>query len=74
MYNIHALKLRQLNGYSIASRKFAESFRVRFAEFEQQWPNVSLNYGPLTLMQGWIEPDPEKMREEITALANNFLN
>jgi hypothetical protein len=73
LYNIHALKLRQLKGYSIASRKFAESFRGRFSEFEQQWPNVSLNYGPLTLMQGWIESDPEKMQEEITALANNFL-
>ena len=24
-------------------------------------------------MQGWIESDPEKMQEEITALANNFL-
>jgi hypothetical protein len=73
LYNIHALKLRQLKGYSIASRKFAENFRGRFSEFEQQWPNVSLNYGPLTLMQGWIETDPEKMQGEITALANNFL-
>jgi hypothetical protein len=73
LYNIHALKLRLLKGYSIASRKFADSFRGYFAEFEQQWPNVSLNYGPLTLMQGWIQPDPEKMREEIVELSNNFL-
>ena len=73
LYNIHALKLRQLKGYSIASRKFAESFRGRFKEFENRWPNVSLNYGPLTLMQGWIESDPEKIQEETTALANNFL-
>jgi len=73
LYNIHALKLRQLKGYSIASRKFADSFRGFFTEFEQQWPNVSLNYGPLTLMQGWIKSDPEKMQEEITGLANNFL-
>ena len=73
LYNIHALKLRQLKGYSIASRKFAESFRGRFSEFEQQWPNVSLNYGPLTLIQGWIKSNQEKMQEEITGLANNFL-
>lgn len=23
------------------------------------WPNVSVDYGPLTLMQGWIQNDPE---------------
>lgn len=72
LYNIHALKLRKLKGYSIASRKFAENFRGRFSAFEKQWPNVSLNYGPLTLMQGWIVADPEKMQEQITALANKF--
>jgi len=73
LYNIHALKLRHLKGYRIASRKFAESFRGSFSEFEKQWPNVSLNYGPLTLMQGWIKYDLEKMQEEIIALSNNFL-
>ena len=72
-YNIHALKLRQLKGYSIASRKFAESFREDFSEFEPQWPNVSVNYGPLTLMQGWIAFDPEQIQEDIMALTNNFL-
>ena len=73
LYNIHALKLRQLKGYAIASRKFAESFRGRFSEFENRWLNVSLNYGPLTLMQGWVKADPEKMQEEIVGLAKNFL-
>ena len=73
LYNIHALKLRQLKGYSIASRKFAEYFRARFSEFEHQWPNVGLNFGPLTLMQGWIVSDPGKIQEEITEVANNFL-
>jgi hypothetical protein len=73
LYNIHAFKLRHLKGYSIASRKFADSFRTSFSEFEQQWPNVSLNYGPLTLMQGWIKHDPEKMQDEILGLYKNFL-
>jgi len=22
--------------------------------FESKWPNVSLNFGPLTLMEGWV--------------------
>src|SRR5882757_5935517 len=30
LYNIHALKLRELTGYSIKSREFAEAFRARF--------------------------------------------
>src|SRR5580704_7428744 len=30
-YNIHALKLRQLEGYSITSRNFANDFRDGFA-------------------------------------------
>jgi len=73
MYNIHALKLRHLKGYSIASRKFAENFRERFSEFKNRWPNVSVNYGPLTLMQGWVKFDPEKTQEDIIELSSNFL-
>ena len=33
LYNIHALKLRKLKGYSIQSRKFADAFRKSFKEF-----------------------------------------
>ena len=73
LYNIHALKLRQLKGYSIASRKFAESFRSYFKALETQWPNVHCNYGPLTLMQGWIESEPQKIQDAILLLSNKFL-
>ena len=72
-YNIHALKLRHLNGYSIESRKFAAAFRKSFEKFEQEWPNVHVKFGPLTLMQGWIAIDAENFQEKILALANNFL-
>ena len=54
-YNIHALKLRNLSSYRLESRKFAERFR---AEFDTEgWPNVTTNFGPQTLFQGWIESD-----------------
>ena len=33
-YNIHALKLRQLKGYNITSRKFASDFREQFKSHE----------------------------------------
>ena len=72
-YNIHALKLRKLKGYSIESRKFAESFRESFKRFEHQWQNVSTKFGPLTLMQGWVQVDPGNFNSEILQLANRFL-
>jgi hypothetical protein len=72
-YNIHALKLRKLKGYAIESRKFANAFRMRFREFEHGWKNISINFGPLTLMEGWVKTNSEKMQEEILKLANHFL-
>jgi hypothetical protein len=73
MYNIHALKLRKLKSYSIESRKFADTFRKDFKDYEDQWPNVSLNHGPLTLMEGWLKLDVENFLEDVLKLANNFL-
>jgi hypothetical protein len=72
-YNIHALKLRQLVGYSIKSREFADAFRARFKPFEKRWPNVSVNFGPLTLMEGWIALDDENLEAIIMDLAYKFL-
>lgn len=71
-YNIHALKLRYLKGYSITSRDFAEQFRDRFASLQDAWPNLSLKYGPRTLMQGWIGMSPSTAREEMLALVERF--
>ena len=58
-YNIHAFKLRHLTAYKLQSRKFAADFRDRFQATKQCWPNVSVAYGPLTLMQGWVEDEDE---------------
>jgi len=64
-YNIHALKLRRLAGYSITSRDFAQEFRRSFARMRDGWPNVSVDYGPLTLMQGWIEVAPDRAEQDV---------
>jgi hypothetical protein len=67
------LKLRKLKGYSIESRKFADVFRAGFKDFAPQWENVSVKYGPLTLMEGWIKTDPGNFEEEILELVGKFL-
>ena len=71
-YNIHALKLRHLNGYSIASRDFAGDFRRGFARMQRNWPNVSSAHGPRTLMQGWIEVVPDRFEKDVLGLMENF--
>lgn len=73
MYNIHALKLRKLKGYSIQSRKFAELFREDFKDYTHKWQNVSVNHGPLTLMEGWVKLDLETFQDEVLKMAYNFL-
>ena len=36
------------------------------------WPNASVNYGPLTLMQGWIEVDSNSFEKEALPLMERF--
>jgi hypothetical protein len=72
-YNIHALKLRQLRAYKVTSRDFAADFRAGFKPFSLHWPNVSVDFGPLTLMEGWIELDAATVAADVHRLANAFL-
>ena len=71
-YNIHALKLRELKQFAISSRDFAADFRRNFASVRNAWPNVSTDYGPLTLMEGWIDFRPDTCESEIVALMERF--
>jgi hypothetical protein len=73
LYNIHALKLRELTAYSIQSREFAAAFRAKFKPFEKKWPNVSTNFGPLTLMEGWVCVDVKNFGKDLADLAYQFL-
>lgn len=72
-YNIHALKLRELKGYQITSRDFAEKFRNRFIENQKDWENVRTDFGPLTLMEGWINLNAETIHNDIIDLSEKFL-
>jgi hypothetical protein len=73
-YNLHGINLRKLNGYAIESKKFATAFRDHFSTIENDWPNVSMAFGPQTLMQGWMKIDPENFLPDILNLSGKFLN
>jgi hypothetical protein len=73
LYNLHALKLRSLDGYSIQSREFAAAFRSAFAQSVSDWPHVSTDYGPQTLMQGWIELDSARFEDDVAELVCRFI-
>jgi hypothetical protein len=73
-YNIHAFHLRELTGYSIKSREFAAAFRAQFSPLASKWPNVSVDFGPLTLMEGRIGVDLNDFEQNIVTLAHQFLD
>lgn len=71
-YNIHALKVRQLKAYAITSREFADAFRRKFKAVQRSWPNVRTDYGPLTLMQGWVELRQDGFHKDVLGLLRQF--
>jgi hypothetical protein len=72
LYNIHALKLRQLKAYKAISIQFANEFRTRFARMQSDWPNIRVDFGPLTLMQGWIPMVEKNLDRSLLELLNRF--
>ncbi len=71
-YNIHSLKLGKLKHHHIITGDFARAFRRAFARSIKSWPNVRTDYGPQTLMQGWIESHRPRFERDVTALLNRF--
>ncbi len=72
-YNIHALRLRAMHGRNLESREFASAFRSEFAARQKAWPNVSVDFGPQTLMEGWIVLGQDKLEESISNLIKCFV-
>ena len=71
-YNIHAFKMRQFKGHVVTSRDFADDFRKNFKALSSSWPNVRVDYGPLNLMQGWIEFREETFETDVLGLMSQF--
>jgi hypothetical protein len=72
-YNIHAFRLRNWTAYRLQSREFATAFRFHFAKQKSIWPNVSLDHGPQTLMQGWIDLNDPAFEETALSLVTQFI-
>lgn len=51
-YNIHAKSLNKLPGYQLKPKIFAGEFRGLVQSSVAQWPGISLDYGPSTLLMG----------------------
>ncbi|MGV3661023.1 MAG: hypothetical protein ACO1TE_12620 [Prosthecobacter sp.] len=73
-YNVHALKLRQLPGHALESRKFASAFRAAFGPRSSGWPSVKMAYGPQTLFQGFAKCPMERAGVGAYNLAKKFIS
>jgi len=71
-YNIHAFKVRSLKNYKLTARAFASDFRARFKNLSGNWPNVSVDYGALTLMEGWCSYNDNSFVDTVVGLSESF--
>ena len=72
-YNIHSLKLRELPGYKLASREFANNFRTAVQSRVASWPNISMDYGPLTLLEGRDQCEIDTFDKKIEKRISDFV-
>jgi hypothetical protein len=74
-YNIHSLKLGALPGHDVKPREFAMAFREKLDAHAQRsdWRNLSTDYGPQTLMQGWMPLDEVTFRPDVESLIKRFV-
>ena len=69
-YNLHALKLGQQKSCGVKPVAFARAFRSKFPF--TGWPNISTDYGPLTLMQGWLPLHQPTFEPDALGLIKRF--
>lgn len=75
-YNIHAKTLAKLPGYQLKPREFAAEFRALVKSDVSAWPNIRLDYGPSTLLQGKeiceLDSFAEKVEERILGFVDIY--
>lgn len=73
-YNIHSKTLHKLPGYKLKSRKYANDFRRLVKSQVAQWPGISLDYGPLTLLEGKDTCDLDSFSEKVEERIFGFVD
>ncbi len=73
-YNIHSKNIRNLPGYTLVSKKFANDFRDLVRAQVSHWPNISLEHGPTTLLQGKDTCELDSFAEKVEERINGFVD
>jgi hypothetical protein len=73
LYNIHAIRIRNLKGFKFLAQDFAAAFRARFTRQSKAWPNASVDFGPRTLMEGHFQIDKSSFENDAVNLVRRFV-
>lgn len=73
-YNIHAKSLQKLPGYKLTPKIFANDFRSLVKAQVSQWPGISLDFGPSTLLQGKEVCDLNSFNEKVEERIFGFVD
>ena len=73
-YNIHAKSLGKLPGYKLTPKIFANDFRGLVRSQVSQWPSISLDYGPSTLLQGKEKCELNSFAEKVEERLFGFVD
>ena len=71
-YNLHAFKMGGRKDYEIKPVAFAKKFRAGFDS--SNWPNISIDYGPQNLFQGWMPLNLLTLGKDVSVLIDRFIS
>jgi len=74
LYNIHSKAIKDLPGHKLKSREFADEFRRLVKSTVSDWPGISLNHGPVTLLQGSQTCDLDTFAENVEKRIMGFVD
>jgi hypothetical protein len=72
-YNIHSLRIRELPGYRLVSRGFAEAFRDAVRGQVSTWPNLRSDLGPRTLLEGRVAFNRQTFDADVNERIDGFV-
>jgi hypothetical protein len=72
-YNLHAKKLRNIQGDAFPAREFARVFRAQVTNDLVGWPSVVYPKGPITLFEGHMPLNPKTLGADTSGLVDRFV-